>query len=92
MVAHVLYVSEGMTSLTSPGDRVTDDTLCPACIEITNVLPRKSMSVGQEAKGADYARHLSFAPPGPFFITLHTILCLRHMTCMDYINKSFVYS
>lgn len=92
MVANIFYVSEGMTSLTSPGDSVADDTLCPACTGITNILHRKSMSVGQEAKGADYARHLSFAPPGSCFIILHTILCLRHMTCKDYMKKSFVYS
>lgn len=66
--------SEGMTSLTLPNDRVVEGTLCTALSGITNFLCREEgMNVGQEAKGADWARHHSVAPPGTFPIIPHTI-------------------
>ena len=69
-----LYFSDSMTSLTSPDDRVAEGTLCTAFSGITNVLPREDgMNVGQEAKGADWARNRSVAPPGTFATIQHTI-------------------
>lgn len=63
----------------------------PALVPQTFYLEKKK-SIVQEAKGEDCARYLSFAPPGQFSIILHTILYLRNMTCMDYINTPLVCS
>ena len=48
---------------------------------------KKHKSIGTEGKRADCARHLSIVPTGPFSFILHTVLCLKNMTCMDCINR-----